>query len=451
MMHRFIRLPRIMFAGAVLVTAPFAAHQVAHAQGVPDDARPISLRDAISEAQRNAPSVVQARGLERNASAARRSARGAYLPSLNLTAGTSRQKGVQFFQGQLVPLTGNPWNYNNGLSTSLQLYDGNSRLNELRRVRASEQVADVTMVQARFDTELQVRQQYYAALAARESEAAARAQLEQADQQFKASVARLAAGVATKSDSLRSAIQVGNAQLAVLTAQNDLRVANAALTRVVGSNTTVTASASDTLEAVGPVPTEAELEKLVADGPAVRLASANLASAQASKRAQRAQYFPTLSLSYNYSFTQSSKTFTGSEVWLFSGGNPNRQNLNINFSYALFNGFQRETQTVQADVSLRNAEAQMRDAGLAAKSNLISLLRAVQNAQARVDVQLSAIAAAEEDLRVQQQRYALGASTLLDLLTSQTQLNQARQSLIQARFDGRVARAQLSSLIGRPL
>ena len=63
----------------------------------------------------------------------------------------------------------------------------------------------------------------------------------------------------------------------------------------------------------------------------------------------------------------------------------------------------------------------------------------------------TAIAAAEEDLRVQQQRYAVGASTLLDLLTSQTQLNQARQALIQARLDGRIARAQLSALIGREL
>ncbi len=52
---------------------------------------------------------------------------------------------------------------------------------------------------------------------------------------------------------------------------------------------------------------------------------------------------------------------------------------------------------------------------------------------------------------MQQQRYALGASTLLDLLTSQTQLTQARQSLIQARLDARTARAQLSSLIGREL
>jgi outer membrane protein len=52
---------------------------------------------------------------------------------------------------------------------------------------------------------------------------------------------------------------------------------------------------------------------------------------------------------------------------------------------------------------------------------------------------------------VQQQRYALGVSTLLDLLTSQAQLNQARQALIQARLDGRIARAQLSALVGRDL
>ena len=59
--------------------------------------------------------------------------------------------------------------------------------------------------------------------------------------------------------------------------------------------------------------------------------------------------------------------------------------------------------------------------------------------------------AAQEDLRVQQQRYALGASTLLDLLTSQSTLNGARASLIQARQDYRIARAQIEAIIGRDL
>ena len=41
-----------------------------------------------------------------------------------------------------------------------------------------------------------------------------------------------------------------------------------------------------------------------------------------------------------------------------------------------------------------------------------------------------------------------GASTLLDVLTSQTQLTQARLGLVQARFAARTARAQLEALVG---
>jgi outer membrane protein len=37
------------------------------------------------------------------------------------------------------------------------------------------------------------------------------------------------------------------------------------------------------------------------------------------------------------------------------------------------------------------------------------------------------------------------------VLTSQTTLNQARLALIQARFDARIARAQIEALIGREL
>jgi outer membrane protein len=321
----------------------------------------------------------------------------------------------------------------------------------MRRINATADVADVSAVSARFDASLQVKQQFYAALAARESAAAAKAQLEQAEQQLKASTARLAAGVATKSDSLRSTILVGNARLAVLTAENDLRVATASLTRVAGSSTPITASPDDTLDTPLTLPTDDELAMLASDGPAVRLASANVAVARAAKRGQKSTYLPTVSMGYNYSFSQNAGGFVGRNLLLVGGDNASRQTMNFNIGYQLFNGFARESQTVQADVTLANAEAQLRDAQLAARQNLTSFVRSLQNAQARVQVQLAAIAASEEDLRVQQQRYALGASTLLDLLTSQTQLNQARQALIQARLDGRVARAQLSSLVGREL
>jgi len=438
-----------LLIGAVFMAAPLGAQGLASDDG----ARPVTLREAIDLAARNSPAAVQARGLDRNASAARRQAMGAFVPNVNLTAGSGRTQGttINNFNGQLTALSGNPWSYTNGLALNVDVFDGGRRFSEVTRIRATADVADVTAIAARFDASLQVKQQFYAALAARESAAAAAAQLEQAEQQLKASSARVAAGVATKSDSLRSAIQVGNARLAVLTSENDLRVANAALTRVAGSTTTITASPADSLDTPITLPAEAELAALVVDGPAVKLAESNVAVARAAKRTQRSTYLPTLTMAYNYAFSQNSRGFTGSNIVLIGGNHASRQTFNFNIAYQLYNGFSRETQTVALDVALTNAEAQLRDAKLAARQNLTSFLRLLQNAQARAQVQLAAIAAAEEDLRVQQQRYALGASTLLDLLTSQTQLNEARQALIQARFDGRVARAQLSSLFGREL
>jgi len=52
---------------------------------------------------------------------------------------------------------------------------------------------------------------------------------------------------------------------------------------------------------------------------------------------------------------------------------------------------------------------------------------------------------------VQQERYRLGISTIVDLLTSQEALNQAEVDQVNARFDYLRAKAQLEALIGRNL
>jgi outer membrane protein len=97
------------------------------------------------------------------------------------------------------------------------------------------------------------------------------------------------------------------------------------------------------------------------------------------------------------------------------------------------------------------AQATLRDTRLAAQLQLTQYLSAFRSAEQRVQIQIASVAAAEEDLRVQQRRYQLGASTFLDVLNSQVTLNQARAALIQARFDARVAKAQIETLTGKDL
>ena len=416
-----------------------------------DGARPITLDDAVRLAQRNSPLAVQARGQERTARAAVRSAYAAFVPTVSVSLGSTRQfssGSTRIGQnGEVITVAENPWTYNSGLSLGVDLFDGGRRLYDIGASRADVSAAEANDVSQRFGIALSVSEQYYAALAARESEAAARAQLEQAEQQLRASVTRLAAGAATRSDSLRSVILVGNARLALLTARNDLNVANAALTRLVGSDSLVTATPGDTAAESFTVPADtAQLFALADEGPAIRQAEASLRAARANRRAARAPYLPTISASY-------SRGGSGTDPRYGLGDDPYNYNgaLRFGLSYPLFNQLGREEDVVRADVAEDVAQATLRDTRLQARQSLTQYLGALQTAQQRVAIQGASVAAAEEDLRVQQQRYQLGASTLLDVLTSQTQLDQARAELIAARLDYRVARAQIEALIGRRL
>lgn len=409
-------------------------------------ARPISLDEAVRLAQQNAPSAVQARGQLRTADAAIRSAYGSYIPSLSLNYGSNRQGGETFFQGQLVPFRGDPWNFSRGLSSNLELFDGGRRLFNLRSARANLSAAEANERLQKFRVALDVKQQYFNVLAARESRAAAQAQLAQADEQLKSATARVRAGAATVSDSLRSVIQVGNAQLALSTADNALRVSNANLTRLVATPFDVTAEDMDDAVIPRVALDSAEIAHAIESAPSVMQARADLTASSAALRASKTPYLPVLNLSYNLSGSRTDKSFD------LMGGTYARSNaLRFSLSYPVFNGFAREENVARATVAENNAQAQLRDATLAAQQQLTQFIGALHLAQERATIQLASVAAAEEDLRVQNQRYALGSSTLLDVLTSQTQLNTARLALIQARYDARVAKAQVEALVGRDL
>jgi len=418
------------------------------ALGAQETARPITLDEAVRLAKRNAPAAVQARNAVRQQAGTVRTRYAAYLPTLSFGAGANRQNGTRYLLDLDTILPNDvPWRANHSLSSNLEVFDGGRRWFELQAARAGVDAAEASEVAQEFTVSLTVKQQFYAVLAAREQQSAAAKQLEQAAEQLKAANARVGAGAATRSDSLRSVIAVGNARLAVLAAENALAGANASLSRLVGSPTLVTAAPDDQRDAALPVTrSDAELLALAEQGPAVRQAIAAADAAKQNSRAAKTPYLPTLSLGLSQSYAASQPGFA------LLGDNRNKNiatNLRVNFT--VFNGLNREQQVLQASLTEQNAQAALRDAKLNARQLMIQQLGTLRTAEARVEIQQQSVLAGEEDLRVQQERYNLGAGTLLDLLASQSTLISARQALIQARLDARTARAQIEALIGRDL
>jgi outer membrane protein len=416
-------------------------------QSTDTSVHPIRLDQAIQLAQRNAPIAVQALGQIQTTRAQQRSAWAAFIPSVTLSASSSRQGGDRFDpQGRLVPYTGQPWQLSNGLSLNVNLFNGGQRFFNLRSTRAQVNAAQANEVAQRFQVALQVNQQYFAVLAAREAEAAARSQLQEAQQQLASANAQLRVHMVTKSDSLQAVVQVGNAQLALLTAQNDILAANAALTRLVATPFTVTASLEDTLGVTTESLDSAAIQHLAENGPAVLQAQASQTAARASASAARSPYLPTLTLGFTLAGNGSDSSFA-----LVAGRYAYQNQLRIGLSYPIFDQLQREQGITVADVAARNAEAELRDARLAARQGFVQYYSALRTAEQQVSIQNASIAAAEENLRVVRQRYQLRTATFLDVLTAEATLIQARSALIQARYNYRVAKAQLEALIGRPL
>ena len=403
----------------------------------------VTLVEAVRRALQVQPAMVQARGDARNAGAGGRSALGAFLPTVSTSASAARSNQDRFdpnSTARLPPI----YSYTGGLSASLELFDGFRRLANLRASGAAEDAAGAGLVNQRYQTTLATQQLFYGALAAEELVRVAEAQVKRAAQQLRISVDKLRAGSATRSDTLRTTVDFGNARLQLLQAQANLATAQANLGRQIGVDQPVRA-VPDT--AFPGVPDTAALRPAaLATAPQVEQADAQARAARAQVWSARAQYWPSLTVSYS-----NSRTGTDSPVLPLFTGYPETFTWRFGFSWTLFNGFQREQSQVAASVARDVADARAADTRRETNAQLTQQLAALATAHEQIGIAATNVDAATEDLRVVQERYRVGAATILDLVTSEANLTQAGVNLVQARYNYLIARAQLEALVGHAL
>jgi outer membrane protein TolC len=180
-------------------------------------------------------------------------------------------------------------------------------------------------------------------------------------------------------------------------------------------------------------------------GPQLLQSEAQSRAARAQLGVARSKYWPGLALSYS-----ESRRGTGQPLAHF-GDYTRSAGWNFSLSWTLFNGFQREADQVQARVQSDVAKARAADVRRQLNAQLTQQVSALFTASAQIDIAAANVAAAAEDFRVQNERYRLGAATIVDLSTSQSNLTQAQVNLVQSRFNYLIARAQVEALVGREL
>ena len=414
-----------------LLAAPAAAQQE------------VTLQEAVRRSLDVQPAMVQARGDQRNAGASTRSAFGAFLPTFSTGVSAARSN-----VSRIDPTTGQPvppeYSYTGSLNASLELFDGFRRFANLRAANATGDAAAAGAVNQRFQVTLATKQIFYNALASEDLVRVAESQVRRAQQQLQISVEKLHAGSATRSDSLRSTVDYGNARIVLLQARANLATAEANLGRQIGVDALVRAIPDTVLPAV---PDTADLRRAALESaPVVAQAESQASAARAQVWSARSQYWPSLTVSYS-----NNRQGAGSPSFPLFSSYPETFSWRFGVSWTLFNGFTREANQVSASVNRDIAEARAADTRRQVNALVTQELAALSTAVEQINIARDNLAAATEDLRVQNERYRVGAATILDLLTSQAALTQAEVNVVQTRFNYLIARAQVEAVLGRML
>src|SRR5437773_4041860 len=265
---------RAVLAGIVsaFVSTGVAAQQKL-AAGQPGQLQ-VSLVEAVRRALDVQPAMVRARGDATNAGWQKRGAVGAFLPTVLFSSSAFRQNTQSNVNGFQSASAGT-YQFNTGLSASVDLFTGFRRLATYRNADATQDAADAEVVNQRYLVSAATAQLFYTSLANEELVRVAEAQLERAKEELQISVNKFQAGAATRSDTLTATVDLGNARLALLQAQANLATAQANLARQIGVDGVVRAMPDSQLPPV-PDTTELRTVALRQDRKSTRLNSSHI-------------------------------------------------------------------------------------------------------------------------------------------------------------------------------
>ncbi len=403
-----------------------------------DVAREVGLEQALEMARRNSPSLAQSASALEIAQSGQLSAMGGFLPSLNLGYSYNNSSSGRLDPtGQSITTT----NYSAQLTGGIDIFRGLRRFSDLRGAKLGVEASSARYREAQYQTAEAVKVSYYNAVARRELLRVEADRVQRQEDQLSFVNQQLELGRATRSDVLRSQVDLNNARVALLNAENAARASTYTLAEAVGVTEPLVPEAGADLSGTDVLISDNEILSMALTGaPGLVSARADAAASQASVASARSAYLPTLRLG-------------GGWAWSNSEFPPQNRSWSVSLSGSLpiFDGFSRENQLYQAQARRDQAYAGERAAELGLRKNIDAALGTITAAQASIGLAEQTVELSDEDLRVSQERYRLGLATILDLQSAQITLRQAEVDLIQRQFDYQIGLARLEALLGTDL
>jgi outer membrane protein len=161
------------------------------------------------------------------------------------------------------------------------------------------------------------------------------------------------------------------------------------------------------------------------------------------KEAYKAEYYPSLSLSGNYSYQG-----MGNKVPIFKGQSKginwfDAASVGLNLRIPIFNGFATRSRIRQADVSIKKLNEDIANTKLALDLALENAKTQINNSIITLNAQKENVTLAQEVYSNTQNNYNQGLASLTDLLSAENGLTEAQTNYSSALLNYRLAEIQL--------
>ncbi len=381
------------------------------------------------------------------------SALGAFAPNLSATLRRSADHTVTVVPSQTELSSRQMSEFRDyTLNLSWKLIDFGGREAEAEyatQALSAAQAAQDDAIQAVFATTVK---DYYAAIAALSAQEAATGTEEDARRSLQAAKARFLGGAAAIVDEMQAQTQYAQAVFDRTKAAGDAKAAQGVLAVDMGLSPNIPLQLPPIADDVpSDLNAEAPIDQLLEEArrlhPRTQQARALPRAAMAKVDSARAEWRPTLSLNARASSnTQPVVPAVGIPALPATG---RERFIGLQLDIPIFDGFTRSYDVRAAQASLESQEENLRDIEQQVTLNVWTSYTTLETDSENLRNTQVLLESARQSYTAAEQRYMKGVGSIIELLTAQTALGNARQRRVQSLADWRAARLELSASLGR--
>jgi len=405
------------------------------------DTKVWNLKECVEFALENNISVKQSE-LDKNSSLEDvKAAKWNFAPNLNASVSQNFNFGSSIsVSGARIPADFRSNNF--GINSTVNLFDGFANIENLKQSKIGVQIQDAAIAKMKNDIALNVVNAYLQILFAKEQLKVAQSQLKISEEQVSRIGELVGAGVLPQGDLLNIKSTLANDNQTLIVAENNVLITSLNLSQLLqleNANIDVEAVSIDIQnQSILSNEVSTIYSKANETLPEIKLAELNILSADKSIQIAKANYYPSLSLSFGMnSAYQHRQSTTDISPFLFSDQIDDNlgQSISLSLNIPVFNRYQFRSAVNKSKINYQKVEYNLESERLRLKQTIQNAYTDALASSKSYDAATISVEAQTRAFDYSQERFKAGAINSFDFNQNKNNLVNAQSQLIRSKYD----------------